>query len=142
MEIIRPDADVPVVQLSVRQDFDPAAHIRAGRALAPLRDRGVLIVGSGFSFHNLRLWGESARAPSAMFDAWLQDALLHHSPQEREAILRDWAKAPAARLAHPREDHLLPLMVAVGAADGDPAVCDYHEDDFMGAITASSFRFG
>jgi aromatic ring-opening dioxygenase catalytic subunit (LigB family) len=142
MQVIRPEADVPVVQLSVRRDFDPAAHIRAGQSLAPLRDRDVLILGSGLSYHNLRLWGAAAREPSAAFDAWLQAVLLRRSPARREAALLDWAKAPAARLAHPREDHLLPLMVAVGAAGDDAAVCDYHEDHFMGAVTASSFRFG
>lgn len=141
MQVMRPEADVPVVQLSVRRDMDPAAHLAAGRALSPLRSEGVLIVGSGLSYHNLRLWGAAAAAPSAAFDAWLQDVLVNKAPTAREAALINWAQAPAARMAHPREDHLLPLMVAVGAAGDGAGSCVYHEDQFMGSITASSFRF-
>lgn len=142
MQVMRPEADVPVVQLSVRNDMDPSAHISAGQALAPLRDEGILIVGSGLSYHNLRLWGSAAAQPSAAFDAWLQDALVAKAPAARQAMLRDWTHAPCARIAHPREDHLLPLMVAVGAAGEDPGTCVYHQEDFMGSICASSFRFG
>jgi len=135
-----PGAEVPVVQLSLRRGLDPAEHLALGRALAPLRDEGVLILGSGFSFHNLRLYNEAGREPSAAFDAWLQHVL--PAPAGRDAQLLAWARAPAARLAHPREEHLLPLMVAAGAAEGEPASCSYHEADFMGGVTASSFRFG
>jgi aromatic ring-opening dioxygenase catalytic subunit (LigB family) len=142
MQVVRPQADIPVVQLSVQLDMNPQAHIAAGKALAPLRDEGVLIIGSGLSYHNLRLWGAGAAQPSAAFDAWLQAALVAHSSTEREKLLHIWAQAPAARIAHPREDHLLPLMVAVGAANEEAGVCIYHESDFMSSITASSFRFG
>ncbi len=135
-----PDADIPVVQLSLKRGLDPAEHLALGRALAPLRDEGVLILGSGFSFHNLRLYGEAGRQPSVAFDAWLQDAL--PAPNGRDERLQAWAQAPAARLAHPREEHLLPLMVAAGAAEGDAATCNYHETEFLGGVTASSFRFG
>jgi aromatic ring-opening dioxygenase catalytic subunit (LigB family) len=135
-----PEADVPVVQLSLKRGLDPAEHLAVGRALAPLRDEGVLILGSGFSFHNLRLYGGQGREPSAAFDAWLQHAL--PSPEGRAERLQAWSRAPAARLAHPREEHLLPLMVAAGAAEADAASCNYHETDFMGGVTASSFRFG
>lgn len=136
-----PEADVPVVQLSVRQDFDPAAHLEAGRLLAPLRDEGILIVGSGLSYHNLRRFGPAAQAPSQAFDAWLQQTLTGSSQEERQRRLVDWEAAPAARIAHPTEDHLLPLMVAVGAAGADAGTLAYHEAGFMGA-TVSSFRFG
>lgn len=135
-----PDADIPVVQLSLKRGLDPAEHLALGRALAPLRDEGVLILGSGFSFHNLRLYGEAGRAPSVAFDAWLQEAL--PSAPGRSERLQAWAQAPAARLAHPREEHLLPLMVAAGAAEDDSAACNYHETEFLGGVTASSFRFG
>jgi aromatic ring-opening dioxygenase catalytic subunit (LigB family) len=135
-----PQADVPVVQLSLKRGLDPAGHLALGRALAPLRDEGVLILGSGFSFHNLRLYGPSGREPSAAFDGWLQSVL--PSPAGRAERLLAWAQAPAARIAHPREEHLLPLMVAAGAAEGDAVSCNYHETDFMGGVTASSFRFG
>jgi len=63
-------------------------------------------------------------------------------PAERNAALLRWAEAPMARVAHPREEHLLPLMVASGAAANEPAACVYHEDDFFGSLTVSSFRFG
>ena len=137
-----PDAEVPLVQLSMLHGYDPEAHLALGRALAPLRDEGVLIVGSGLSYHNLRAFGPAARGASGQFDAWLQQALLQATPAQRSELLRHWSEAPAARQAHPREDHLVPLMVAVGAAEGELATCIYHEPDFMGGVTASSFRFG
>ncbi|MBV9290568.1 MAG: dioxygenase [Hyphomicrobiales bacterium] len=142
MKPLYPDEDMPIVQLSLHAGYDPGLHIRAGRLLTPLRDEGVLILGSGFSYHNLRLWGASAAAPSRAFDAWLQQTLIASSPQERVNRLVGWSGAPSARTAHPREDHLLPLMTAVGAAEDEPAALVYHEDAFMGAIAASSFRFG
>lgn len=138
-----PDEDVPVVQLSLVAGLDPALHLAAGRALSPLRDEGVLIVGSGLSFHNLRLMRDtSAYEPSRQFDAWLQQTLVQASSDDLAARLMRWEAAPSARIAHPREDHLLPLMVAVGAAWDEPGATTYHQTDFAGGLTASSFRFG
>jgi len=117
--VVYPDADVPLVQLSFKSGFDPADHLAAGRALAPLRDEDVLIIGSGFSYHNLRLFGAAAAEPSHQFDAWLTAALVEASPDERTGLLHRWEAAPSVRLAHPAEDHLVPVMVAVGAAEGD-----------------------
>ena len=142
LAVMYPEADVPVVQLSLKAGYDPATHLAAGRALAPLRDEGVLIVGSGLSYHNLREFGPQAKAASAAFDAWLQETLLQASPAERSRRLLQWETAPAARRAHPREDHLIPLLVAVGAAEDEPGACIYHEPAFFGGVTASSFRFG
>lgn len=142
LAVIYPNADVPVLQLSMRVGYDPQQHIALGRALAPLRDEGVLILGSGLSYHNLRELGPVGRAPSAAFDQWLQQTLVVSSAPERLQRLLDWAAAPAARRAHPQEDHLIPLMVAVGAAADEPGRCVYHQDDFFGAISASSFMFG
>ena len=140
---IYPLANVPVLQLSLKHGYDPEAHLALGRALAPLREEGVLIVGSGLSYHNLReMWDPRAKDASKRFDDWLQDALLHADPAERTRRLKRWAEAPAARQAHPQEDHLIPLMVAVGAAEGEAASCVYHEEGFFGHVTASSFRFG
>ena len=141
MAVAYPDADMPIVQLSLLAGLDPGAHLQLGRALAPLREEGVLLVGSGLSYHNLRAFGPPAIDASAAFDAWLQQTLRLPSPQRTQALL-DWERAPAARLAHPREEHLLPLMVAVGAAGDDAADLVYHEKDFMGGVTVSSFRFG
>jgi len=137
-----PEADIPVVQLSLREDCDPAAHIELGRALAPLRDEGILIIGSGMTYHNLRKLNSDGATPSRQFDAWLQKVLTTTSASERGEQLISWTDAPAARLVHPHPDHLLPLMVAVGAASDDPGTCVYHEDAMFGSITVSSFRFG
>jgi aromatic ring-opening dioxygenase catalytic subunit (LigB family) len=137
-----PAADVPVVSLSLRHDLDPAAHLALGRALAPLRDRGVVIIGSGLSWHNLRMFDARAAQPSAVFDQWLRQTLANPDPDARAAGLCAWDRAPAARLAHPREDHLIPLMVAVGAAGDDPATVIYGQNDLRGGITVSAWRFG
>lgn len=140
--VMYPDADVPMVQLSLRSGYDPQEHLALGRALAPLRNDDVLILGSGLSYHNLRVMGPAGALPSARFDEWLQQVVVDGPVEERAAQLRQWAAAPAARQAHPREDHLIPLMVAAGAAESESAVCVYHETTAFGGITASSFRFG
>lgn len=141
LAVMYPHADVPVLQVSLRRGLDAAEHLGFGRALAPLRDEGVLIVGSGLSYHNLRAFGPVARQPSEAFDAWLHETMAAPAA-ERARRLQHWQQAPAARVAHPREEHLLPLMVAAGAAGDDPAHCVYHERGIFGGITASSFRFG
>jgi aromatic ring-opening dioxygenase catalytic subunit (LigB family) len=139
LAVMYPKADMPIAQMSIRRDYDVEAHLQAGRALAPLRERGVLIVGSGLSYHNLRAFGARGREASAAFDKWLAQTL---ADPQRERLLHDWTKAPMARQAHPREDHLVPLLMAVGAAAGEPVRTVYHEDEFMGGITVSSYRFG
>ena len=141
--VMYPDAhaSVPIVQLSLQRAYRPDAHLAVGRALAPLRDEGVLVMGSGLSWHNLRMIGAAARAPSNTFDDWLAQTLAAE-PKTRTRQLLAWETAPAARIAHPEEDHFLPLMVAVGAAEHDPAYRVYLERDFMGGVTASSYGFG
>lgn len=140
--VMYPEADIPVAQLSVEAHFDPALHVLMGRALAPLRDENVLILCSGLSYHNLREIRSTGALPSAQFDAWLQQVLVQGRADERIPHLLQWAHAPAARRAHPREDHLIPLMVAAGAAEHDPVTCIYHDDGLFAGITASGFRFG
>jgi aromatic ring-opening dioxygenase catalytic subunit (LigB family) len=138
LKVAFPEADVPVVQMSLHASLDPALHMAAGLALAPLRDEGVLVLGSGMSFHNLRAMGDPrVAAPSREFDSWLTGAA-SAPPPERAARLAQWEEAPWARLCHPREEHLLPLMVASGAASGS-GVQDYSEMVLGGAISA--FRF-
>lgn len=134
-----PEANVPVVQLSLRLPLDPAEHISAGRALAPLRDQGVLILGSGQSFHNMNIRGPQARQASETFDGWLRHNVLAE-PDRRAAMLVDWEHAPNARLAHPHADHLIPLHVVVGAAEVDPATCVF--GDYIADLATSAFRFG
>lgn len=141
--IMYPEAQVPVVQLSLKKGYDPQEHLAVGRALAPLRREGVLILGSGLSYHNLARMGAAAKTASEQFDSWLQQTLIKADSDERTQQLLNWSQAPSARQAHPREDHLMPLMVAVGAAENEPATCIYHEEGFMGGgVVASSFRFG
>lgn len=135
-----PSADVPTVQLSLKRGLDPAAHYAIGRALAPLRREGVLILGSGMSFHDLRGFGRpSAQAVSETFDAWLQEAATQ-PPEERARRLEAWASAPAARQAHPREEHLLPLMVVAGAAEADPGSVAY--SGTFGRMRISAIHYG
>ncbi|WP_457008239.1 DODA-type extradiol aromatic ring-opening family dioxygenase [Luteimonas sp. A537] len=141
LKMMFPDADIPVVQLSLRRDLDPAAHIAAGRALVPLRDQGVLVVGSGMSFHNMRGYGDRRFTPiSAEFDDWLT-AAVESAPAGRDALLADWARAPHARLCHPpgAEEHLLPLLVAAGAAGNSEGRKAYSEK--IMETTISAFRF-
>jgi aromatic ring-opening dioxygenase catalytic subunit (LigB family) len=139
--IMYPKAEIPVFQVSMLETYDPEDHFRLGRALAPLRDEGVVIVGSGLSYHNLRLFGPGAKAPSMAFDAWLTD-VLDRAPDARTAALLDWESAPSARTCHAQEDHLVPLFAALGAAEAEKATMTYHEDDIFGGVTASSWRFG
>lgn len=144
LAVTHPEADVPVFQVSLRSDYQPEAHLRLGRALAPLRDEGVLIIGSGSSYHNLRRFfgPRGRREDAAQFDGWLRETLVESPPARRAQRLLEWERAPAAREAHPREDHLMPLHVVVGAAQEEPGRIVYTQEDFLGAITLSSYRFG
>jgi aromatic ring-opening dioxygenase catalytic subunit (LigB family) len=142
MYVAYPEADVPILQLSLKQGYEPAAHLAAGRALAPLRSEGVLIVGSGFTYHNMANFGPGGSAPSKEFNQWLTTTLVETSSDERSEKLLSWEHAPSARTSHPAEDHLIPLMVAVGAAEQEPGTRIYHQDDFMGWLSSSSYQFG
>jgi aromatic ring-opening dioxygenase catalytic subunit (LigB family) len=137
--LVYPRADVPIMQLSLQQSLDPGVHLAIGRALAPLRERGILIVGSGMSYHNLaaEFSGRGAESAAA-FDAWLGEAV--QDPLTRDAKLAAWRAAPGGRESHPREEHLIPLMVAAGAADGDRGTRSFHESIAGKAI--SGFQFG
>ncbi|MCH1932089.1 dioxygenase [Shewanella sp. A25] len=122
LKLMYPEASIPVVQVSLVQGLDPKTHIAIGEALAPLREQGILIVGSGMSFHNMRAFfsGDSAViSRSRAFDKWLTETLMPASTASNTAqplTLIDWQTAPEARYSHPREEHLLPLMVCYGAA--------------------------
>jgi aromatic ring-opening dioxygenase catalytic subunit (LigB family) len=133
-----PHADIPMIEMSVEKTFDPQLHLDAGKALAALRAEGVLIVGSGMSFHNMRGYGDPRfTAPSEEFDHWLT-AAAESEPDKCEALLAAWRDAPSGRLSHPREEHLLPLMVAAGASHGKGQRI-YSEQVMNTAISA--FRF-
>jgi len=137
--LIYPNADVPIVQLSLQQSLDPALHIAIGRALAPLRKKGILIVGSGMSYHNLAaMFSGKGGEAAAAFDAWLGEAV--KEPRERDERLAAWRSAPGGRESHPTAEHLIPLMVAAGAADGDAGVRTFGAQIAGKAI--SGFQFG
>jgi aromatic ring-opening dioxygenase catalytic subunit (LigB family) len=140
LKVAFPDAQIPTVQLSLQDGLDPETHLSIGRSLAPLRDEGVLIIGSGMSYHNMRgLMSGGGHDPSSLFDQWLA-SVVEQGQLAREASLAQWGTAPAARESHPREEHLLPLMVAAGAAGADRGK-QVFRDNVMGAFV-SAIRFG
>lgn len=136
LKVMYPDADIPLVAMSVRADLDPEAHLELGQALAPLRDEDVLIVGSGSSFHHFGNFGSPL---AAVFDDWLNETVAAPAEERWDRLVR-WADAPTARHAHGREEHLIPLMVAVGAA-GDDKADAFFRGDVM-ATPMSCWLFG
>jgi aromatic ring-opening dioxygenase catalytic subunit (LigB family) len=139
LKLTYPEAHIPTLQLSLVRSLDPSEHLALGRALEPLRDEGVLIIGSGMTFHNLRAFGAPGQAISKQFDDWLVESVPLENA-ERDRRLKNWSDAPSARAAHPREEHLLPLMVIAGAAGTDRATVAWR-----GTILScrlSAFHFG
>jgi aromatic ring-opening dioxygenase catalytic subunit (LigB family) len=138
--LMAPAAGIPVIQLSLKSGLDPAEHAAAGGALRALRDDGVFVVGSGMSYHNMRGYGRRESGPvSDRFDAWLTETVAVADPTERAARLARWAEHPDGRASHPREEHLLPLMVVAGSG-GDTAGRRVFSDRVM-ETTVSAFRF-
>ncbi len=141
LKVMFPRADIATVQLSLQHGLDPATHLAIGRALRPLREEGVLIVGSGQTYHNMggfRGGSGSADPAAEAFDAWLRTAMVDGATRDRSLV--EWERAPGARQAQPHEDHLLPLMVAAGAASGEPGQIAFHGHSLGKPI--SGFRFG
>lgn len=142
LQLMFPAADIPVVQLSLRVGLDPQAHLAAGAALVDLRAEGVLIVGSGLGFAHMRGDGEAGHtAPSEAFDDWLT-VVLQAWPRPRSDALRRWSRAPCAIDCHPagQEQHLMPLLVAAGAAGQDRGRKVYSRRVLKTRLSA--FRFG
>lgn len=134
--LMYPAADIPVVQLSLVNSLKPETQIALGKAIAPLREQGVLIVGSGMSFHNMQAFfsgNPNVKGRSELFDVWLNDTLTNKELEntERESRLAHWQTAPEARFCHPREEHLLPLHVCFGAASVGSA---HAERNFSGLL--------
>lgn len=145
LKLAYPSPTIPALQLSLKATLDPREHIQLGRALAPLRDRGVFLIGSGMSYHNLRSLFRYVSDParreldeSKAFDEWLGESMLL-SADRRETRLIEWEQAPDARLCHPREEHLLPLHVIAGAAENDAATLPYREVVMGAHISAVHF---
>jgi aromatic ring-opening dioxygenase catalytic subunit (LigB family) len=137
--LIYPKADI---QVSLKKGLSPEQHFKFGQALAPLRDEGILLIGSGMSYHNLREFfgGKSVEIVSDTFDSWLTETVQTSDLKFRNERLLDWEVAPSARDAHPREEHLVPLFVMAGAAAEEPGKRIF-TDRVMGATT-SAYRFG
>lgn len=143
LKLMYPEADIPALQLSLIRGLNPARHIELGQALRELLAENILIIGSGFSFHNMRAFEwDGKNVPDSANDAfqdWLIDVCTGHmSKEEREQRLREWEQAPSARYCHPREEHLLPLHVCVGAADM-PATTIF--DDYILGKRGVAFRW-
>jgi aromatic ring-opening dioxygenase catalytic subunit (LigB family) len=140
MLLMYPEADIPIVLLSMKTTYNPFEHIKLGEALAPLRDEGVLIVGSGLTYHNMRGFGRPASLePSVQFEQYLYEAISNPDPQLRNQALINWEQAPLARLVHPREDHLIPLMVVAGAAGSSIGQRIFTDTVFE--VVMASYRF-
>jgi len=145
MMILYPDADIPIVCVSLHSSLSTEMNMKLGRALAPLRNGKVLIVGSGYTFHNLNSFmfpSEEGKSKAKQFNDWLKSSLLRDGSHFIEE-LRDWESAPFARFCHPREEHLLPLHVvaAAGGEESKPELLIDMKDDISG-YEVSSYMFG
>jgi aromatic ring-opening dioxygenase catalytic subunit (LigB family) len=141
LKLIFPQADIPVVQVSLHTSLDPVQHLNTGRALQALRDEDVLIIGSGMSFHHMRAYGNPQYAPiSDEFDDWLTHTV-QAEPKEREQLLAEWTLAPRARDCHPlgAEEHLLPLMTVAGAAGNSLGLKVFSDRVMQTTLSAFSF---
>ena len=141
LKMMYPEANIPCVQLSLVNSLQPKEHIQMGRALANLREENVLIIGSGFSFHNIKEFfapsTNETRIMNESFERWLIDTCssTEYLEDEREQRLINWDKAPAGRYCHPREEHLLPLHVCYGVAG--MAVKKVFEIEIMGKMASA-----
>jgi 4,5-DOPA dioxygenase extradiol len=138
-----PDHAIPVVQLSLQPELGTAHHLRLGRALAPLSDDGVLIIGSGHTTHNLRDWMANRQRTEPLryaeaFAQWLNERLAAH---DEEALLAYRDRAPEAVRAHPTDEHFLPLFVALGAAGSGARVERVFSGFEAGALAMDSYLF-
>ena len=136
-----PEADVPVVQLSLPWTNDPHKMFELGRRLAPLRDEGVFILGSGNLVHNLRAadWSSGPTPEwAAEFDHWITQTLA----EDRDDDLQDYRSNPLAGICHPTQEHFVPLLVAAGAASEHDEVSFPIEDFEYGSLSMRCVQFG
>lgn len=143
--LMYPEADIPCLQVSLSASLDAAEHIRIGRALTGLKNENLLILGSGFSFHNMQALmskrDDSIDSRNQAFEGWLTETLTDPGldEAERERRLANWVEVPQARYCHPREEHLLPLQVCYGV--GQSAAKTVFQETVGGFIT-SGFQWG
>lgn len=142
--LIYPDADVPIVMMSLDNDLSADTHLALGKAMERLRSEDILIIGSGMSYHNMRKFRSDEPghvAEAKRFDGWLTETVQSDDPDRRNAALARWEDNPDARACHvPDHDHLVPLFVAAGAAGTDRGRKIF-ETDFLGK-PYSAYRFG
>lgn len=136
LKLMFPKADIPVVQVSLLDSLDPLDHVMLGEVLRGFNNSRVLVVGSGFSFHNMHEFFDAGGGPDSKNDAfqdWLVDVCTNgeYDFGKRKALLVNWEGAPHARYCHPREEHLLPLHVCVGMA-GDSIGKKVFDDFILG----------
>lgn len=138
-----PNPEIPIIQLSLVKKLDPQLHINIGKALEPLREAGVLIIGSGMSYHNIKTFfvnDTNLKKVSEEFDTWLKQTIIFSNKEEREKELINWYKAPSATFSHPSSEHLAPLFVCAGAGYNDKATQVY--SNYLLGAKISGFAFG
>lgn len=141
--MIYPNADIPVLQLSIQPDESPAHHIALGKALAPLRDEGVLILASGSTTHNLAAWRENRHLPDGEAPEWVTDFadwVAANVESGGTGALEAYESHPHGLDNHPSNDHILPLFVVLGAG-GDPAKV-IHRSNSYGVLAMDAYAFG
>jgi len=136
--VMFPEAEIPVVEVSILQSYDPKAHIAIGKALAPLRDQGVLILGSGFATHTFN----APPAKQAEFIDHVGQIVENSSPEDREKAFVEWTNIPSARQAHAQEDHFMPMHVVVGAAQQDKGKVLFRGNVMGGRGIFANWGFG
>ena len=137
--LMYPEAEIPVVQVSLHSDLSPKSNFELGEALRSLRQENVLFVGSGYTFHNMRAFfnpSEDIRQASIGFNNWLKQAVLGDS---RRKELSAWKQAPHAQICHPREEHLVPLFVIAGLAGDEASVKLIYDTDDTFAVSSYMF---
>lgn len=140
LKVMFPNADIPVVELSLHKNLNSEYHLNIGQALSPLRDQNILMLGSGMSYHNLpSLFSGQGNPEAHAFDKWLDHTLTQLSPENRNRLLIGWENVPSALSAHPRAEHLLPLMVIAGAAKQDIGTCIFKDSILHKPISAYQF---
>lgn len=141
LKVMFPEANIPIVQVSLHHSLDPQIHLQMGEILSPLRNENILIIGSGMSYHNLPyLFSGKETAFADQFHDWLTDIVTNPDISQRNQSLANWLQAQGARSNHPREEHLLPLMVVAGAAGQDQSICIFKDRIINKPI--AGFQFG
>ena len=141
LSLMFPDAGMPVLQLSIQKGLDPAAHLALGDALSELRQAGILVIGSGGAVHPLGYVTFPSLTPfdwAVAFDDWLTDAVQRG---DRQALVDYQAKAPFPERAHPRPDHYMPLLVALGAAGAKAKGTVLHQSWEYGFLGMGMYAF-